>query len=399
MNQTLRRAATMLLAAVTTLGLVLAGGVAAAPAQAATAVAAPLKNKTYVLSSYYGPRCMPVRGSSTFHLGQDFGASSGTDVRAVAPGTVSRAGAVRGFGQWVVIDHNVGGVKFSSLYAHVIDGDKRVKKGQKVRKGQHIADVGSTGTSTSPHLHLEIWRGGYPNGKAVDPLKFLKKRGIDLTQRSTRNYARTVATSCKYFTAAKVKLRKGPGTGYGVLRTLQPNVVLKAKPGDGSGVWRKVTRSGRTGWIHRDYVSPGYTSQGTRYTLTSLNMRAKPSTSSKVRRTVPADARVTMLRGIKGNWQRVRYGSKNGWLHARYLSDTRDGARVVPKASGKTHSWVDVKKLHLRKGASTSTSKVKTLRRDQRVRHLGKMQNGWIKVKHGKKRGYVASRYLTSDKP
>src|SRR5690606_5794149 len=134
-------------------------------------------------------------------------------------------------------------------------------------------------------------------------------------------------------------------------------------------------------------------------TLTSLNMRAKPSTSSKVRRTVPADARVTMLRGIKGNWQRVRYGSKNGWLHALYLSDTRDGARVVPKASGKTHSWVDVKKLHLRKGASTSTSKVKTLRRDQRVRHLGKMQNGWIKVKHGKKRGYVASRYLTSDKP
>ncbi|PRZ04106.1 SH3 domain-containing protein [Isoptericola sp. CG 20/1183] len=399
MTQTRRRAATMFLAAVTALGLALTGAVAAAPAQAAAPVAAPLKDKTYALSSYYGPRCMPVRGSSTYHLGQDFGASSGSDVRAVADGTVSRAGTVSGFGQWVVVDHVVDGVRFSSLYAHVIDGDQRVRKGQKVRKGQHIADVGSTGTSTSPHLHLEIWRGGYPNGKAVDPLRFLKKRGIDLTQRSTRNYARTVATSCRYFTAAKVRLRSGPGTGYGVLRTLQPNVVLTAKPGDGSGEWRKVTRSGRTGWVHRDYVSPSYTSQGTRYTLTSLNMRARPNTSSPVRRTIPADTSLTMLRDVKGDWQRVRYGSTNGWVSAQYLSDTRDGARVVPKKSGNTHSWVDVKKLYLRKGPSTSTSKVMTLRRDQRVRHLGKMRNGWLEVKHGGKRGYVASRYLTSNKP
>lgn len=399
MGTTRRRAVTLLLAAATTLGLALTGVGVAVPAQAATTVAAPLKDRTYVLSSYYGPRCMPVRGSSTFHLGQDFGASSGTDVRAVAAGTVSRAGAVRGFGQWVVIDHRIGGTTYSSLYAHVIDGDGRVKKGQKVKKGQHIADVGSTGTSTSPHLHLEVWRGGYPNGKAVDPLSFLKSRGIDLTQRSTRNYARSVPSSCKYFTADEVNLRSGPGTGYRVLRTLQPNVVLRAQPGDGSGVWRKVTRSGRTGWVHRDYVSPGYTSQGTRYTLTSLNMRAKSSTSSKVRRTIPADAKVTMLREVKGSWQRIRYGGKNGWVSARYISDTRDGAQVVRKASGKTYSWVDTTKLQLRKGPSTSTAKVRTLRRDQRVQHLATMRNGWLKVRHGAKTGYVATRYLTSDKP
>jgi uncharacterized protein YgiM (DUF1202 family) len=399
MGTTRRRAVTLLLAAATTLGLALTGVGVAVPAQAAATVAAPLKDRTYVLSSYYGPRCMPVRGSSTYHLGQDFGASRGTDVRAVAAGTVSRAGAVRGFGQWVVIDHKIGGVKYSSLYAHVIDGDGRVKKGQKVKKGQHIADVGSTGTSTSPHLHLEMWRGGYPAGKTVDPLSFLKSRGMDLTKRSTRNYARSVASSCTYYTAAKVNLRSGPGTGHRVLQTLQPNLVLKAKPGAGSGVWRKVTRSGKTGWVHRDYVSPGYTSQGTRYTLTSLNLRSGASTSSKVRRTIPADAKVTMLRGIEGSWQRVRYGGQNGWVSARYISDTRDGARVVRKASGATYSWVDTTKLQLRKGPSTSTATVRTLRRDQRVQHLATMRSGWLKVRHDGKTGYVASRYLTSDKP
>ncbi|WP_418275218.1 SH3 domain-containing protein [Isoptericola jiangsuensis] len=390
-------------AALTTAALTVGGGVAAvvaaAPAQAATVVTPPLADDTYVLSSYYGPRCMPVRSSSTFHLGQDMGAGSGTDVRAIAKGKVTKAGAVRGFGQWVVIDHTIGGTTYSSLYAHVLDGDKRVKVGQTVKKGQHIADVGSTGTSSSPHLHLEIWKGGYGKGSTVDPLSFLKGQGVDLTKRSVRNYTRSTPSSCSYYTAGKVRLRSGPGTGYATLRTLQSNVRITGKPGAGSGEWRKVTRSGKTGWVHRDYVSPSYTSQGTRYTLTTLNMRSKATTSSRVVRRLPADARLTMLREIKGSWQRVRYGSTNGWVHARYISDTKDGAQVVRNSSGSTYSWVDVSKLQLRKGPSTSSDKIRTLERDMRVKHLATMSNGWIKVQRGSKVGYVASRYLTSDKP
>ncbi|GAA1978406.1 hypothetical protein GCM10009718_13770 [Isoptericola halotolerans] len=393
------RATTWLLAVATALGLALTGVGVAAPAQAAAKVAAPLPDRTYVLSSYYGPRCMPIAGSSTYHQGQDFGASKGTAVRAIAPGTVSRAGSVRGFGEWVVIDHSTGGERFSSLYAHLVDGTKHVKKGQKVKRGQRIGDVGSTGTSTSPHLHLEIWQGGYPGGSTVDPLSFMKSRGVDLRSLSTRNYARTTPSSCKYFTTAKVNMRSGPGESYQVLRTPQPNVVIKGKPGAGSGDWRQVTRNGRSGWIHKNYLSPGYTSQGTRYTLSSLNLRAKASTSSKVKRTIPADAQVTMLRGLKGSWQRVRYGGQNGWVSAQHISDTRDGAQVVRNTSGNTYSWVRPSTLQLREGPSTSTAKVVTLKRDQRVRHLATMKNGWLKVKHGGKTGYVATRYLTSNRP
>jgi uncharacterized protein YgiM (DUF1202 family) len=394
----------VLVAVLTAAALVVGGGVSAvvlAPsAQAATTVAPPMKDDTYVLSSYYGPRCMPVRSSSTFHVGQDMGAKSGANIYAVASGKVTRAGAVRGFGQWVVIDHVVDGVRFSMLYAHVIDGDKRVKVGQRVKRGQHVADVGSTGTSTSPHLHLEVWKGGYGKGSTVDPLPFLKARGVDLTKRSIRNYTRSKPpSSCSYYTAGKVRLRSGPGTGYSTLRTLQPNVKITGKPGAGSGEWRKVTRSGKTGWVHRDYVSPSYTSQGARYTLTSLNLRSKASTSSGVRRTIPADAKVTMLRGLDGSWQRVRYGSTNGWVSARYLSDTKNGAQVVRNASGSTYSWVDVSKLHLRKSPSASSTALRTLTRDMRVKHLGTMSNGWLKVQRGSAVGYVASKHLTSDKP
>ncbi|WP_277207383.1 SH3 domain-containing protein [Isoptericola croceus] len=400
MGPTRRKAVTLLLAAMTALGLALTGVGIAVPAHAATQLAAPLPDRTYVLSSYYGPRCMPVAGSSTFHLGQDFGASRGTAIRAIAPGTVSRAGTVRGFGEWIVVDHVVNGERFSSLYAHLVNATKFVKKGQKVTRGQRIGDVGSSGTSTSPHLHMEIWKGGYPTGTAVDPLKFMKNRGVDLRSLSTRNYARTTPSSCKYFTTAKVNMRSGPGESYKVLRTPQPNVVIKGAPGAGSGDWRQVTRNGKSGWIHKNYLSPGYTSQGTRYVLpASLNMRAKPSASSKVKMSLPRNAKLTMLREIKGTWQRVRYNGKNGWVSARFISDTVGGAQVVPKASGNTYSWVDKKSLKLRKGPSTSSGAVMTLRRDNRVRHLAKMKNGWLKVKHGGKTGYVATKHLTSRKP
>ncbi|MEG3616336.1 SH3 domain-containing protein [Isoptericola haloaureus] len=398
-----RRIAALLLAAAVVMVPAAADVAVAPPADAAARpVAAPLKNDTYVLSSYYGPRCMPVRSASAFHRGQDLGAARGTDVRAVAGGTVRRAGAVRGFGQWVVVDHTIDGVRFSSLYAHLIDGDRRVTAGQRVSKGQHIGDVGSTGTSTSPHLHLEIWRGGYGTGRTVDPLRFLERRGIDLTTRSIRNYSRSVPSSCRYYTAAKVNFRTGPGTGYRVIRELQSNVTLGALPGDESGVWRKVTRSGRTGWIHRDYVSPGYTSQGTRYVLAgSLNLRSGPSTSHRVKRALPRDAKVALLRtGYRnGVWQRVRHGGTNGWVSARYLALNRDGASIVPKPSGRTYAWVDTSTLNLRSGPSASDRVRLRLRREERVRQLERVTDGWVKVRHDGRTGYVAARHLTSSRP
>ena len=120
------------------------GGLLVAPsASAAAAVVAPLGARTYSVSSYYGPRCMPVASASTWHLGQDLGATSGTRINAIADGTVLRAGSVSGFGQWVVLRHTIGGKTVSSVYGHVIDGDKYVKPGQTVKAGFFFYDLGT----------------------------------------------------------------------------------------------------------------------------------------------------------------------------------------------------------------------------------------------------------------
>ncbi|GIJ00027.1 SH3 domain-containing protein [Sediminihabitans luteus] len=309
------------------LALVLATGVTvvgvAPPAHAASTYVAPLPARTYVLSSYYGPRCMPIAGASAWHLGQDMGAASGTDVKAIAAGTVTRAGAVSGFGQWVVIEHTISGKKVSSVYGHVIDGDRYVKVGSKVSQGQHVADVGSSGTSTSPHLHLEIWKGSYGNGATVvDALAALKYYGVDLTTTSTRNYSRTVPSSCTYYTTANVNLRTGPGTSYSSLRVVPVNGRMTAKPGASSGSWRKVTYGSTTGWMSASYVSPNLTVLGTRWVrVSALHLRSKPSTSSTIVRTLSRGQAVGLLSATTSTgWVRVKVGSSTGYVAATYLS-------------------------------------------------------------------------------
>ncbi|WP_081829550.1 SH3 domain-containing protein [Paraoerskovia marina] len=385
-----RRLVALLLAVALALVPNVVGVALAGPAAAATTVAAPLPNKTYVLSSYYGPRCMPVKGASTSHAGQDMGAASGTDVRAVAAGTVTRAGAIAGFGQWVVIDHTVDGVKFASVYGHVIDGDSRVRVGQKVSKGQHIADVGSSGTSTAPHLHLEIWKGRYGSGGTVtDPLPFLKARGIDLTTLSSRNYARTVPSSCTYYTTTKVNFRTGPSTAYAVIATLGTNTRLTAKPGDGSGSWRKVTANGRTGWMHKDYVSPSETPIGTRYVrISSLNFRAGPSTSSAIIGSLSKNTSVALLGTVSDGWVKVRAAGKTGYVYATYLSTSTS-------ITGSPYRFVAVDNLNFRAGPSTSTAVLARLAENTTVRLVEAPGSGsWVKVTAGGKTGYLYRNYL-----
>lgn len=131
----------------------------------------PMKEGSYTLTSGFGGREDPVNGGKAQHNGQDFGASLNTPIYATADGTVVAAGAATGFGQWVVLDHNVGGKTFSSVYGHVPSSSIKVKEGDKVKSGDQIAGVGSEGKSTGPHLHFEIWDGGrFSNGKAVDPM-------------------------------------------------------------------------------------------------------------------------------------------------------------------------------------------------------------------------------------
>ncbi|BDZ41674.1 hypothetical protein GCM10025865_09730 [Paraoerskovia sediminicola] len=375
------------------LALVVPGGAASA----AATVANPLPSKSYGLSSYYGPRCMPVKGSSTYHLGQDMEASRGTDIDAVAAGTVTRAGTTSGgFGQWIVIDHTVGGVQFSSVYGHMVDGDKYVKVGQKVSKGQHIADVGSSGTSTSNHLHLEIWSGRYPSGTATDPLPFLKARGIDLVAGATRVATRTVPSSCTYYAAAKVNLRSGPSTSYSVLRTVPVNGRMTAKPGASSGTyWRKVTYGSTTGWMHRDYVSPTYTSLGTRYvTASSLNLRSSASTSGSILTAIPKGKAVSLIGTSSNGWVRVKYGSTVGYVSTKYLTSTKPGTVTATSLR-----YVTTSTLILRKTASRSASTVTVLYKSKAVRPTGPASGGWLPVTASGYYGFVETKYLSTTKP
>ncbi|MCZ2262264.1 peptidoglycan DD-metalloendopeptidase family protein [Isoptericola nanjingensis] len=296
-----------------------------AGAGAAAAAVRPLPDKSYGLSSYYGPRCMPIRGASTSHLGQDMSAKKGTPIKSVAPGTVVKAGSAPGFGQVVVVRSNADGGKVFAVYGHVVDGDKYVKAGKYVKRGQRIADVGSSGTSTAPHLHLEIWKREYKgSGSTTDPLPWMKNHGASLTAGAAWAYKRVVPKSCNYYTTTKVNLRSGPGTGYRVLKTVKVNRWLTAKPGAGSGVWRKVSYGGTTGWMHANYVSPGLTSLGTRYVkVDGLRLRSGPGTGYKAIDTLNKGKAVKKIWDSSGGWVKVFVNGHQGYVASKYVGSTK----------------------------------------------------------------------------
>jgi murein DD-endopeptidase MepM/ murein hydrolase activator NlpD len=116
------------------------------------------------ITSQFGRRPNPLGKGHVFHRGIDLAAPTGAPVHAVAAGTVIKATYDRSYGYVVVINHHNG---YKTLYAHA--SKLLVKAGQKVKAGQQIAKVGSTGHSTGPHLHFEIHR----SGQRVDPGPYL----------------------------------------------------------------------------------------------------------------------------------------------------------------------------------------------------------------------------------
>ena len=115
------------------------------------------------ISSGYGKRKHPISGYTKLHKGVDFAAPRGTPIYAAGRGTVEAAGRNGGYGKYVRIRHNS---TYKTAYAHMKAIAKGVKRGAKVRQGQVIGYVGSTGRSTGPHLHYEI----HKNGRQVNPM-------------------------------------------------------------------------------------------------------------------------------------------------------------------------------------------------------------------------------------
>lgn len=123
------------------------------------------------ISDGFGERVAPCRGCSTFHKGTDFTPGAGTAIYAVAAGTVSFTEVSdSGFGNQVMIDHVVKGVKVQSFYGHMQMNSSPLHVGDVVAVGDFVGLVGDTGTAIGAHLHLEI----HINGVQVDPYAWLK---------------------------------------------------------------------------------------------------------------------------------------------------------------------------------------------------------------------------------
>ena len=140
------------------------------------------------VASGFGSRIDPVYKTIKFHAGLDFSAPQGTPIYATANGTIRTAGNLgNGYGNHVIINHGYG---YETLYGHMFK--VKVKSGQKVKRGEIIGWVGSTGKSTGPHCHYEV----HKNGRPIDPIYFFYN---DLTPEQFDRMLKMAASSNQSF--------------------------------------------------------------------------------------------------------------------------------------------------------------------------------------------------------
>ena len=155
----------------------------------ATPAIQPVSNKELSrLASGFGYRIDPVYKTTKMHAGLDFASPQGTPIYATADGVVSLAGNMaNGFGNHVIINHGYG---YETLYGHMVR--IKARRGQRIRRGEVIGWVGSTGKSTGPHLHYEV----HKNGRELDPIYFFYN---DLTPEQFDRMLKIAATGNQSF--------------------------------------------------------------------------------------------------------------------------------------------------------------------------------------------------------
>ena len=136
------------------------------------------------LSSGYGKRRHPILGYMKMHRGVDFAAPTGTPIFSAGDGVVEAAGWNGGYGKYVRVRHNS---TYKTAYAHM--SRIKIKKGARVRQGQVIGYVGTTGRSTGPHLHYEV----HKNGKQTNPLGVKLPTGKTLAGKDLKKFKTVVA--------------------------------------------------------------------------------------------------------------------------------------------------------------------------------------------------------------
>lgn len=145
----------------------------------------PLAMRNARISSLFGYRRHPIYKTTKFHSGVDYAAPRGTAIYASGAGTIEMARYVNGYGNFIKIRHNS---EYETAYGHMHKFASGMKPGTRVKKGQIIGYVGSTGRSTGPHLHFEILR----KGQRIDPLKAKVATGNDLGGNQLAEFKRIV---------------------------------------------------------------------------------------------------------------------------------------------------------------------------------------------------------------
>jgi murein DD-endopeptidase MepM/ murein hydrolase activator NlpD len=138
------------------------------------------------VSSRFGLRNHPILGFTAMHAGVDFAAPYGTPILAAGAGSIAQAGPNGGYGNWVKIDHGAG---VSTGYAHMARFAPGIRPGARVRQGQVVGFVGSTGLSTGPHLHYEL----HQKGKPVNPLNARATQRASLAGKDLERFKAVVA--------------------------------------------------------------------------------------------------------------------------------------------------------------------------------------------------------------
>jgi murein DD-endopeptidase MepM/ murein hydrolase activator NlpD len=139
------------------------------------------------LSSRYGKRRHPILGYTKMHRGVDFSAEKGAPIKAAGNGVVVKAGRNGAYGRYMKIRHNS---EYSTAYGHLSRYKKGIHSGKRVKQGEIIGYVGSTGRSTGSHLHFEIIR----HGKMINPLSVKLPPETKLTSKEFKRFLATVNT-------------------------------------------------------------------------------------------------------------------------------------------------------------------------------------------------------------
>ncbi len=138
------------------------------------------------LSSRYGRRRHPILGYTRMHQGLDFAAPRGAPIMAAGSGIIDYAGRHGAYGNYIRIRHNS---VYATAYAHLDHFAKGIRSGKRVKQGQVVGYVGSTGLSTGPHLHYEVMR----NGRRINPLNVKLPAGRKLKGHELATFRTTAA--------------------------------------------------------------------------------------------------------------------------------------------------------------------------------------------------------------